>query len=184
MVIAFCRRCIACRKNCSRSKTDPPKARGACLGCGHADFKSLLCSALQLNFNRRCPHYAASSLWQFCLLFVSSYTKNIPEVSFLFSTRTKPQSVKSSLKCRHHLLATVEVQGCPWHLACSSQHIRCFSITPPSPFATICILSKRSLPGKMSEKWINRGINKTVQGAAASFIFPIWSCFGLKYSFF
>lgn len=184
MVIASCRSCIGCRKRSSKTKTDPTRAHGSCLVCGHANFKSLICSALQLNFNRRCPHYAASSLWQFCLLFVSSYTKNTPEVWFLFSTRTKPQSVKSSLKCRHHLLATVQVQDCPWHLACSPQHIRCFGVTPPSPFATICILSKLSLPGKMSEKWINRGINKTVHGAAASFVFPIWSWFGLKYSFF
>ena len=55
-----------------------------------------------------------------------------PEVSVLFSTRTKSQSVKSSAHYRHHLLATLQVQGHPWHLACSPQHIRCFIVAPPS----------------------------------------------------
>lgn len=113
---------------------DSAKACGTWLGYG---LQVCILIRVEQSLTTYCHHKMPSLMLRvlsngfvYCL-FPPTHTK-IPGLSVLFSTRSKPQNVKTSVNCRHQFLATVQVQGCPWHLACSPQCIRCFCVTPPS----------------------------------------------------
>lgn len=133
MAIASCCICVACRKRWMlrslRSKTDSAKACSTWLGC---QIKASALLRVEQSLTTHLHHEMPSltcrhSLMVFFIVCFLPHKKRHQSSPPEANHRTS-----EPLNCRHRILATVQVQGCPWHLACSPRCIRYFSSTPPS----------------------------------------------------
>lgn len=182
MAIASCYICIACRKRWIfrnlRSKTDSVKACSTWLGCRHAGLKSSLCSEWsrdsQLNSIIRCPHSRCGH--SLMVLFIVCFLPHKKTTRALIFVLHQKQTAEHQNLCKLQASSSGHRSsaGLPLALGLVSTTyplFRCNTTLSPFLLTTTCMPSTLSLPGKMSEEWVNKGIHRSFQAAATSFFF-------------
>lgn len=178
VAIASCCICVACRKRWRlrslRSKTDSATACSTWLGCKiKASALLRVEQSLTTHLHHEMPSLTCRhSLMVFFIVCFLPHKKrhqsSPPEANHRTSEPLWTAGIEFWRPFRRRAargtwlaLHGVSAISVPHHPP---------SFPPSLLFTTSCMLSTPSLPGKMSEAWVNRGIHKSFQGAEASFL--------------